>query len=97
VSSQKPIDSNLFDKLLKEQAKPKGRRAKKIIDTTIRTYTLFFKMDRVHGIPCDNPECPDERIGTEKQKFISVVNIRGKNVCKSCFVAGYGSDNADER
>ena len=94
-SSQKPIDSNLISDLLKAPKKT-GRRAKKVIDTTIRTYTLFFKMDRVPG-KCDNPECPDPRIGTEKEKFIRIVNIRDKNMCRECFLAGYGGDDADSR
>jgi len=96
VSSQKPIDSNLFNQLINAPKKT-GRRAKKVVDTTIRTYTLFFKMDRNHGVPCDNPDCPDQRIGTEKEKFIATVNIRDTNVCRLCFLAGYGSDDANNR
>ena len=90
MTSQKPIDPTLFNKLIKEPTQRGGRRAKKVIDTTIRTYTLFFtKMDRKQGV-CENPDCEDPRRGSDS--VIMVVNIRGKDMCRYCFLAGYGSE-----
>lgn len=89
MTSQKPIDAAAIQKLL-NQPKKAGRRAKKVIDTTIRTYTLFFtKLDRKEGT-CENPNCEDPRKGSGRR--IMVVNIRDKDMCRYCFLSGYGSE-----
>jgi hypothetical protein len=94
--TQKPIDVNSLLQDIAKAPKRSGTRAKKVVDTTIRTYTIWFRLDRKNG-DCENPNCEDPRRGTEKEKSIRIAYIREKWMCMYCFVAGYGGDDANTR
>lgn len=73
------------------QSQPRGRKPKGYIDTSVRDYWTWFKLNAKmyeEGAPdgkpvCSNPNCADVR----QQAMIADVN--GVNICRLCFLGGY--------
>jgi hypothetical protein len=74
----------------------RGGRGKggKTIDTSVRDYSTWFKL--AHRIldkedatieNCSNPDCPDPRTS----RTILVAEIDGIEMCRICFLNGYGN------
>jgi hypothetical protein len=76
----------------------RGRKPKGYVDTSVRDYQTWFKLNHKmyeEGAPddkpqCANPNCPD----TRNKQMISDVN--GINMCRICFLGGYMLVNPDQ-
>ena len=78
-------------------AKPekKGGRGKggKTVDTSIRDYATWFKLahkildkEETEVVGCSNESCLDPREG----RTILVAEVNGLDMCRYCFLDGYG-------
>jgi len=86
---------------------PKKRGGKKEIDSSIRDHKTWFALkpkihdDNLVDFKCDNPACVDTRppittaMGNEIKKQY-VVNIRGQNMCRYCFLDGWLLISSDQ-
>lgn len=95
-----PIDPDKLQRLLELKNKPKPRRGggrkKSGVDTSVRTYETWFKLhthvydNAGEKLSCDNPNCLDPR---EDGKVKMIAEVDGVNMCRYCFLGGYGLEN----
>lgn len=85
------VDAATLSRVLAQgNTKTRQRKSKKI-DTTIRTYKVWFSLQHRFG-ECSNDNCTDprpSRTGQEKDKAM-IAEIEGSDMCRYCFLEGYG-------
>ena len=93
-------------------AKPKRKKGKAGPDTNIRTIETWFALaprvrdanveGRKLDATCDNPNCVDPRPGSispltnEIIKHQFVVEIKGQQMCRYCFLDGWLLENPEQ-
>ena len=87
-----PLTPEQARALLKEDAnKPKGGGGKrtKADPTEVRELKVWFKLSHhIKEDGCDNPECVDPRPRGDKGTSV-VVEVKGKSMCRYCFINGW--------
>jgi hypothetical protein len=101
------LDPSQIASLLKHDAQPKrggGSRTPKDV-TEPREITVWYKLP--HKLAdfefegkqvtphCENPDCSDPRPPSDRGRNI-VASIKGKMMCRFCFLNGWLSDNEQQ-
>jgi hypothetical protein len=88
------LDMSKITELL-EQNKTQERqpRIKKDV-TEPREYVVWWRLRHtIRQEGCENPDCNDPRPSTDHGVNV-VAEIKGKKMCRYCFLEGYLSDNS---
>jgi hypothetical protein len=70
-----------------------GRQTKKADPTEPRNATTWFRLNhRILEEGCQNPDCADPRNKDSDRATNIVAEVKGKLICRYCFLDGYLSD-----
>lgn len=91
MSNFQSVDPKELSRVLKQGNTTTRSRKTSTVDTSVRTYKVWFALPLKFG-ECSNEGCTDprpSRTGEEKDKTL-VAEIKGRAMCRYCFLGGYG-------